>query len=70
MNDRTLAVDGSARLADIFEAQQRAFDTQPFSSADERRAHLRALKRQVSRYRTCWPMQSAGTSAGAHRPNR
>ncbi|MGA0609317.1 coniferyl aldehyde dehydrogenase [Caldimonas sp. KR1-144] len=50
MNDRTLAVDGGARVAQIFDAQQRAFDAQPFSSADERRAQLRALKRQVSRY--------------------
>jgi len=50
MNDRAMAVDASARIAELFAAQQRAFEANPYPCADERRAQLRALKKQLLRY--------------------
>ena len=50
MNDRVTAVLADARIADVFASQQRACDLHPYPSADERRAHLRALKAQLARY--------------------
>ena len=50
MNDRTLAVEAGARVTDLFATQQGAFEAHPCPAADERRAHLRALKQQLSRY--------------------
>ena len=50
MNDRVNAVLADARIADLFAAQQRAFDAHPHPSADERRAHLSALKTQLLRH--------------------
>ena len=50
MTDRHSAVDAQARLADLFTAQQRAFEAQPFPSAHERRRRLQALKTQLRRY--------------------
>ena len=55
MNDTTdmrhaAAATANARVLRIFAAQQAAFSQRPFPSADERRGHLRALKRQVQRY--------------------
>ncbi len=49
-NDRTPAVEAIARVADCFDAQQRAFEANPCPSVDARRDHLRALKKQLSRY--------------------
>jgi coniferyl-aldehyde dehydrogenase len=50
MNTRADPVDAQARVADLFAAQQRAFEQQPYPSAEERRVALRALKKQLSRY--------------------
>lgn len=45
------AVDPACeRVARLFAAQQAAFAAAPFPEADQRRAHLRSLKKQVSRY--------------------
>ncbi|HSV52432.1 MAG TPA: coniferyl aldehyde dehydrogenase [Burkholderiaceae bacterium] len=41
---------GATRMQDLFTAQQRAFAAQAWPLANERRAHLKALKRQVGRY--------------------
>lgn len=52
MNDR-LALAGSeagARIQWLFEAQQRAFAGHPYPATSERRAQLRALKKQLHRY--------------------
>jgi coniferyl-aldehyde dehydrogenase len=49
MNDRTMAVDAVARIADTFALQRRAYDASPYPQAAERRANLRALKRQLLR---------------------
>ncbi|WP_372524643.1 coniferyl aldehyde dehydrogenase [Piscinibacter sp.] len=52
MNDRSLIEPNAVndRVAELFAAQQRAFEQQPFPSATQRRAHLKALKTQLSRY--------------------
>ncbi len=52
MNDRLTQqqVLAGLRMADVFAAQSQAFSRQPFPSADERKAQLRALKRQLHRY--------------------
>jgi coniferyl-aldehyde dehydrogenase len=50
MNTRTDTVDVQARVAELFAAQQRAFEQHPYPSAVERRVALRALKKQLSRY--------------------
>ena len=54
MNDMTspkfASIAAVERVARLFEAQQRAFEKQPFPSATERSERLRALKRQVVRY--------------------
>jgi len=52
MNDRlTLSqADAQTRIGRVFEAQRRAFAAQPHPDAAQRRAHLRALKRQLHRY--------------------
>jgi coniferyl-aldehyde dehydrogenase len=47
MNDRTIAVDAAARITDLFALQRRAYDASPYPQAAERRANLRALKRQL-----------------------
>lgn len=41
---------GAARMRTLFAAQQRAFASTPWPDANQRRAHLKALKRQVGRY--------------------
>jgi len=51
LNDSTdmrhaAAATANARVLCIFAAQQAAFSQRAFPSADERRGHLRALKRQ------------------------
>ena len=38
------------RLARVFAAQRAAFDADPYPSAARRRASIKALKRQISRY--------------------
>ena len=54
MNDTTDLKRASAaaneRVARLFAAQQAAFDTHPYPGADERRGHLKALKRQIQRF--------------------
>ncbi|HJV60926.1 MAG TPA: coniferyl aldehyde dehydrogenase [Albitalea sp.] len=52
MNDRALPIQtaASAHMAEVFAAQQRAFLQNTYPSADQRRAHLRALKKQLLRY--------------------
>jgi coniferyl-aldehyde dehydrogenase len=52
MNDRLPPVqaDTEARVARIFQAQRRAFASQPHPAAEQRRTSLRALKRQLHRY--------------------
>ena len=54
MNDTTelqrISAAANERVAQLFAAQQAAFDKQPYPSADERRGWLKALKRQVGRY--------------------
>ncbi|MGR4869716.1 coniferyl aldehyde dehydrogenase [Variovorax sp. LARHSF232] len=52
MNDRLARpeTDASLRIAALFDAQQRAFAAHPFPTLDERRAKLRALKKQLHRY--------------------
>lgn len=47
MNDRTRATDAAAAIADLHAAQAGAFRALPFPSADTRRRHLRALKREL-----------------------
>jgi coniferyl-aldehyde dehydrogenase len=47
MNDRTLAVDATARIADLFALQRRAYDASPYPPVAQRRANLQALKRQL-----------------------
>jgi coniferyl-aldehyde dehydrogenase len=50
MNAPQTTISEQARVADLFAAQQRAFNAQPYPSAEERRQSLRALKKQLSRY--------------------
>jgi coniferyl-aldehyde dehydrogenase len=52
MNDRLMPVRAVAedRIARIFQAQRRAFESQPYPAAAQRRASLRALKQQLHRY--------------------
>ena len=56
MNDTTdhlhaaAAMAANDRVQQLFLSQQAAFAKQPFPSADERRAWLRSLKRQIQRY--------------------
>jgi coniferyl-aldehyde dehydrogenase len=54
MNDMTPVVlpddKASQRLARLFAAQRAAFLAAPYPSAQERRAKLKALKKQISRY--------------------
>ena len=54
MNDLTqmsrLSVEASERVARIFAAQQAAFLADPYPTAEARRAKLKALKKQISRY--------------------
>src|SRR5574337_444476 len=51
MNDRLAPqLHTDIGMRDIFAAQRQAFTAQPYPSADSRRAHLRALKRQLHRY--------------------
>ena len=38
------------RVARVFAAQRAAFDADPYPSAARRRANIKALKRQISRY--------------------
>jgi coniferyl-aldehyde dehydrogenase len=45
-----LSMDASERVARIFAAQKKAFGANPYPSAAERRAHLKALKGQLRRY--------------------
>ncbi|AMO25576.1 coniferyl aldehyde dehydrogenase [Ramlibacter tataouinensis] len=45
-----MTVDAQARIAELFSEQREAFDAQPYPSAQERRQHLRALKKQLARY--------------------
>ena len=49
MNDR-IPMQATERLAHVLAAQRRAFDAQPCPAAEERRALLRTLKRQLARY--------------------
>jgi coniferyl-aldehyde dehydrogenase len=51
MNSSGSNVDYAAlRVARIFEEQRAAFDADPYPSAGRRRASIKALKRQISRY--------------------
>jgi coniferyl-aldehyde dehydrogenase len=51
MNSSGSPVDYAAlRVARIFAAQRAAFDADPYPSASRRRASIKALKRQISRY--------------------
>ena len=50
MNDRVRAGAAAGQLADLHAAQRLAFEAQPCPSAQERRAHLQALKRQLLRH--------------------
>jgi coniferyl-aldehyde dehydrogenase len=50
MNDRTLAVESGLRAGELLAAQRHAFEVHPYPSAEERRGHLSALKKQLSRY--------------------
>jgi coniferyl-aldehyde dehydrogenase len=51
MNSSGSPVDYAAqRVARIFEGQRAAFDADPYPSAARRRASIKALKRQISRY--------------------
>jgi len=51
MNDRATPAEAAATtLAETFAAQRHAFKSSPYPSASERRAQLRALKRQMHRY--------------------
>lgn len=54
MNDMTsaarLATDVADRVARIFESQKTAYAKQPYPSAAERCAHLKALRTQLARY--------------------
>jgi coniferyl-aldehyde dehydrogenase len=51
MNSSGNPVDYAAlRVARIFAAQRAAFDADPYPSASRRRASIKALKRQISRY--------------------
>ena len=51
MNSSGSPVDYAAlRVARIFAAQRAAFDADPDPSASRRRARIKALKRQISRY--------------------
>ena len=52
MNDRnlTLPLEAESRLADVFAAQQQAFQHQPVVSASARKDNLKKLKRQLLRY--------------------
>jgi coniferyl-aldehyde dehydrogenase len=52
MNDRLTVppTDAATRIARVFDAQRQAFAGLRHPSAEQRRAHLRALKRQLHRY--------------------
>ena len=51
MNSSGSPVDHAAlRVARVFATQRAAFDTDPYPSAARRRANIKALKRQISRY--------------------
>ena len=50
MNDRSPAMDAEARIGALFAAQEGAFRRHPYPGAEERRMHLRGLKKQLSRY--------------------
>lgn len=54
MNDlsrmSSLPVDAAERVARIFAAQRAAFQADPYPAAEARRASLRSLKKQISRY--------------------
>src|SRR5215204_1514900 len=45
-----LADSAALRVARIFAAQRAAFGADPYPSAAHRRANIKALKRQISRY--------------------
>lgn len=47
MNDRARTSDAAAAIADLFAAQRSAFRAQPCPSAEARRTHLRALRREL-----------------------
>src|SRR6266446_8146282 len=51
MNSSESPVDHAAlRVAQVFAAQRAAFDADPYPSAARRRANIKALRRQISRY--------------------
>jgi coniferyl-aldehyde dehydrogenase len=71
LNDTTdmrhvAAAAASERVLSLFAAQQAAFSDQPYPSLDERRARLRALKRQVQRYQDA--LAEAMSSDFGYRP--
>jgi coniferyl-aldehyde dehydrogenase len=54
MNDFTapsrLPIEATVRVTELFAAQQAAFGVNPYPTVDERRAKLKALRTQISRY--------------------
>jgi coniferyl-aldehyde dehydrogenase len=54
MNDSSnmprLNVEAAVRVAQLFAAQRAAFEADPYPAAEARRAKLKALKKQISRY--------------------
>src|SRR5258708_13433687 len=51
MNSSGSPVDHAAlRVAQVFATQRAAFDADPYPSAARRRANIKALRRQISRY--------------------
>jgi hypothetical protein len=56
MNSPGNSMDGAElRVRSVFASQRAAFEADPYPLADWRREKIKALNRQISRYRMCWP---------------